>query len=229
MERVQGLGIRFPKVSKKVCAILVVVFAWISTGYACPCVVEKANKEVGVREVGGNNRGKRVAEYLLNAGITTPAPWCAAFVKFILDACNIEHKVTAWSPSATAINRIYDRRKPLSNTITPKSGDVFTLYYPNLNRIGHTGFVESWGDKWVDTIEGNTNDGGSRDSNTGDSVMKRKRLQSSIYQVSRYNKHIGNECNVKDRAVLPAKSSRPVLGSGLYSRARRQDKLQFNY
>ncbi len=174
-----------------------------------------------MQEEGGNNKGKRVSEYLLNANITTPAPWCAAFVKFVLDKCGISHKITAWSPSATATNRIYDRRKPDKNKTTPESGDVFTLYYPNLERIGHTGFIESWGSKWIDTIEGNTNDSGSRDSNSGDRVMRRKRLRSSIYQVSRYSNHKHNECNTKDGAVVPTEGTQHVLGGGLYSRARR--------
>jgi hypothetical protein len=142
---------------------------------------------VGVTEEGGNNKGRVVTMYLSNAKIYTPAPWCGAFVKWVLDACGVEHWITAWSPSGTARNRIYDRRTPDKNVTKPESMDVFTLYYPSLKRIGHVGFIDEWGDKWVTTVEGNTNDSGSRDSNTGDGVLKRKRLKSTIYQVSRPN------------------------------------------
>lgn len=151
------------------------------------CVKTVAYSQLGVREHGGNNKGIQIESYLANAGIFYPAPWCSAFVKWVLDMCCVDHWITAWSPSGTARNRIYDRRTPAKNTTTPRQMDVFTLYYPSLNRIGHVGFVDHWGKTWVTTIEGNTNDSGSRDSNTGDRVMKRKRLKSTIYQVSRIN------------------------------------------
>lgn len=139
-----------------------------------------------MREQGGNNKGAQVEMYLANAGIFKPAPWCGAFVKWVLDVCCIDHWINAWSPSGTSRNRIYDRRTPSKNTVTPQSMDVFTLYYESLGRIGHVGFIDKWGDgPWVTTIEGNTNDSGSRDSVTGDKVMRRKRLKSTIYQISR--------------------------------------------
>lgn len=67
----------------------------------------------------------------------------------------------------------------------PRPGDVFSLYYKNLGRIGHTGIVESWGETYVTTIEGNTNEDGSRD---GDGVWRKKRLIKTIYRVSRWAK-----------------------------------------
>lgn len=177
---------------KKVLALLLLISL---TSFTCPnckqtkqeCIIANATKEIGVKEVGGNNKGQRVSEYLLNAGITTPAPWCSAFVRFLLDKCNIPNKVTAWSPSATANNRIYDRRYPANNTITPSGGDVFTLYYPNLKRVGHTGIITSWSSTWVETIEGNTSEADTRETSSGrDGVFRKKRLKTSIYQVSRY-------------------------------------------
>lgn len=177
---------------KKIIALILLLSL---TSFTCPtckiskqdCILKNAAKEVGVREVGGNNKGERVTEYLLNADIKVPAAWCSAFVRFILDKCSIPNKVSAWSPSATANNRIYDRRTPKTNTVTPTGGDVFTLYYPNLKRIGHAGFITSWGEKWVETIEGNTSEADTRETSTGrDGVFRKKRLKTSIYQVSRY-------------------------------------------
>lgn len=138
-------------------------------------------------ENGKNNSGERIAIYLAHTKIYTPSPWCSSFVAFTLSQCGVKHTITAWSPSATARNRIYDRRYPEKNKVTPEGGDVFTLYYSNLGRIGHAGLCEVWGDKWVTTIEGNTNDGGTRETTTGkDGVFRRKRLKTSIYQVSRW-------------------------------------------
>ena len=177
---------------KKLLALILLISLTSFTCDTCKmtkreCIIKNAEKEVGIREEGGNNKGKRVTEYLLNAGITTPAPWCSAFVRYVLDECKIPNKVTAWSASATANNRIYDRRYPAKNNVTPVGGDVFTLYYPNLKRIGHTGFLTGWGNKWVETIEGNTSQADTRETSTGrDGVFKKKRLKASIYQVSRY-------------------------------------------
>lgn len=151
------------------------------------CIIETARKEIGVVENGTNNDGVRIREYLRAVNVYKPAPFCAAFVAFILNECGIKHSITAWSPSATAKNRIYDRRYPEKNKITPEGGDVFTLYYSNLGRIGHVGVVEVWGDRYVTTIEGNTSEQGTRETTTGkDGVFRRKRLKTSIYQVSRW-------------------------------------------
>jgi len=151
------------------------------------CIIKHAEKEIGVMENGTNNDGVRIREYLRAVNIYKPAPFCAAFVAFILNSCGIKHSVTAWSPSATANNRIYDRRYPAKNNVTPVGGDVFTLYYPSMKRIAHTGFITDWGEKWVETIEGNTSQADTRETSSGrDGVFRKKRLKTSIYQVSRY-------------------------------------------
>ncbi|RXF67710.1 hypothetical protein [Arcticibacter tournemirensis] len=71
-------------------------------------------------------------------------------------------------------------RNPSCN---PSSGDVFGIYFPEKGRIAHVGFVDEWGDKYAITVEGNTNEAGSRE---GDGVYRKRRLISSIYKVARY-------------------------------------------
>ena len=193
MEVLSQLGLTRNSCSKGILLLFVWLFICLRPASACnnvspqDCIVENATKEIGVREVGGNNKGERVTTYLKAVNINTPSAWCAAFVAFILNSCDIKHTITAWSPTATAKNRIYDRRKPSENKTTPEGGDVFTLYYPSLKRIGHTGFITKWGDKWVETIEGNTSEADTRETSTGrDGVFRKKRLKSSIYQVSRW-------------------------------------------
>lgn len=65
----------------------------------------------------------------------------------------------------------------------PRKGDVFGIYFPDKKRIAHVGFVDSWDDKYVITVEGNTNEAGSRE---GDGVYRKRRLVGSIYQVARW-------------------------------------------
>ena len=64
-----------------------------------------------------------------------------------------------------------------------KAGDVFTIYFNSLDRVGHTGIFLEWrGDKLV-TIEGNTNNNGSR---LGDGVYQRERYIREIYAITDY-------------------------------------------
>jgi hypothetical protein len=56
-------------------------------------------------------------------------------------------------------------------------GLVFGIYFPDLKRIGHCGFVEGVRGEWVQTIEGNTGPEGSRE---GIGVFRRLRHKRSI-------------------------------------------------
>jgi len=187
METIQKFNREWRCLTKGVLLLILCLSLNLRSYSACDCIIRNAEKEVGVRENGKNNSGKRIAEYLNSVNIKTPSAWCAAFVAFILTSCDIKHTITAWSPSATSKNRIYDRRYPSKNTITPQAGDVGTLYYPSLKRIGHAFFITSWGSKWVNTIEGNTSEADTRETTTGkDGVFRKKRLRTTIYQVSRW-------------------------------------------
>jgi hypothetical protein len=194
METIQKFGQIWHSAAKRILLLLGILLIGLRAYPHCAyplrtpeCIVCTAEKEIGVRENGTNNDGVRIREYLRAVNVHKPAPFCAAFVAWVLNQCGIPHSINAWSPSATAKNRIYDRRKPNENRITPEGGDVGTLYYPSLKRIGHVLIITKWGDKWVETIEGNTTEAGTRETRSGnDGVFKRKRLKSTIYQVSRW-------------------------------------------
>ncbi|HRO18524.1 MAG TPA: hypothetical protein PLU07_10055, partial [Ferruginibacter sp.] len=63
-------------------------------------------------------------------------------------------------------------------------GDVFTLYYAHLKRIGHTGFHHKKINSSVyESVEGNTNAAGSRE---GDGVYKKKRSYNATHSISRW-------------------------------------------
>lgn len=143
------------------------------------CVVDVARGELGVRETSAN-WSPRIKQYLNAVGINRPAYWCAAFVAWCLDQCGIYHSISAWSPTAARKNVIY-RRNARRNQ-TPRAGDVGTLYYSNLGRVGHAFIIEHWGNKVI-TIEGNGSEAGSRN---GVAVVRRVRMKSTIYAVSRW-------------------------------------------
>jgi hypothetical protein len=139
--------------------------------------------QIGVREQPkGSNWGPEVGRYLKSVNLNVPAPWCAAFVHWCLDKAGIPNSVTAWSPTAHNKNNIVYYQGKFKKE--PAPGDVFTLWFPKLKRIAHTGFV----DKKINStiylsVEGNTNEAGSRE---GDGVMRRYRSFRATWSITRY-------------------------------------------
>lgn len=134
----------------------------------------------GVREVGGANRGRRVSEYLAEANVREPAPWCAAYVNWC--AKNAARIMRCQSPLETVpiqayvqSHFIWAREHGLFvpyDQVLP--GDLFILWYSRLGRWGHVGLVrERLRALRFRTIEGNTNGEGSRE---GDAVASKVRL-----------------------------------------------------
>jgi len=131
-------------------------------------IVQFAMLEVGVREKGGHNSGRRVEAYLDYVGFKKGAPWCAAFVSWVFAKAGHKAPRTAWSPALfPASHRARDAI----------AGYVFGIYIPSLERIGHCGIVETVDGDWLRTIEGNTSVAGSRE---GDGVYRRSRHKRSI-------------------------------------------------
>lgn len=146
------------------------------------CVKELYDSQIGVREIGGANRGASVEMYLASVELGPGYAWCAAFVSWCYQNANIQAPLSGWVPSyALKDKRIYHRGK--FEKTTPQQGDVFMLWYTNKNRPAHIGFVDQWGEKWIITVEGNTNDAGSRE---GDGVYRKRRLKKQIWAVSNF-------------------------------------------
>ena len=130
-------------------------------------VLNIARGELGVREFRDND-GKAVEAYLHYTKTPTGSPWCAAFVSWVFGQAGYATPRTAWSPSLFPNDRITDLTVP---------GNVFGLYFPALKRIAHAGIIERRENDWLITIEGNTNQTGSRE---GDGVYRKRRLVKSI-------------------------------------------------
>ncbi len=122
--------------------------------------------------------------YLATTGLGPGYAWCAAFVSWVLTENNVPNPQSAWSPSWFPLrNTIYTRGQ--NNRLTPLPGDVFGIYFNNLNRIAHVGFIHRFRDDISVTVEGNTNDTGSRQ---GDGVYLKRRPTRQIYKISRFIK-----------------------------------------
>jgi len=140
-------------------------------------ILEFARSTIGIREETGKNDGEEVEEILKTVGLQgTKAPWCAAYVVWVGDSAlgrdRNPYPRSAWSPDFV--------RNPQWNRGTgrvPHPASTFGIYFSSLKRVGHTGLIERVSGDFAITIEGNTNDGGSRD---GDGVYRRRRVLDSL-------------------------------------------------
>lgn len=148
------------------------------------CIVDKAESQIGVREV-GNNRGDSVVKYLNTTGLGGGYAWCAAFVNWVYQGCGIStpEDKAAWSPSWFPDERTVWKRQDVEG-INPTAGDAFGIYFSSKSRIAHVGIVANVTKDYFVTIEGNTNEGGARE---GDGVYKKRRPKRAVYKVSRWN------------------------------------------
>jgi hypothetical protein len=108
-----------------------------------------------------SNRGQAIEAMLKLTGLDGGYPWCAAFVAW----CGVSALGERWPlPRTASVQQLYNAaevRKLVSPR--PEPGDVFCLWFPSLGRFAHTGFVRKVEGDVAFTVEGNTNDGGSRD------------------------------------------------------------------
>ncbi|SEM17178.1 CHAP domain-containing protein [bacterium A37T11] len=147
--------------------------------------------ELGVREATGLNDGPRVEEYQHYCGVGKGSNWCSAFVCWCLGQTRLANPKNPWAPALFPAKRIVWNRNPLPEKKlyamqerttynvqrkTPLPGDVFGLYFPELKRIGHCGFIDQCDGKWITTVEGNSNN----------AVIRKRRLVSTIYQIANW-------------------------------------------
>lgn len=150
-------------------------------------IIREASSLVGTREEGGNNRGRVVDKIIASAGFAPDSaiPWCGAFNRYVFDRAGLasvgpQGQRSAWSPAWVA-GATWTRER---GGQTPLPGDTFGVWFSRLNRVGHTGIIERWGQEVVVTIEGNTGPdiagGVNRD---GDGVHRKRRQVRQIHSV----------------------------------------------
>ncbi|MDD5199089.1 MAG: peptidoglycan-binding protein [Terrimicrobiaceae bacterium] len=140
-------------------------------------VLEVAAGEIGTMEKPpGSNRGERVEMYQRGVGIGPGDPWCAAFVYYCFataakslgaknplleKACRTGCVLTLWNLARANGVPTITRDEALDDPSRVKPGMIFIL--STGGGQGHTGLVARVSGNRVETIEGNTNDGGSRE------------------------------------------------------------------
>lgn len=141
--------------------------------------LDTAIKFIGVRENPPNsNWGFWVSNFLAAAGLSKPAPWCAAFVCYC-------YKVAGYPltfPNRASVGFFEDWMEQRGEIVSrPLKGDIICYNFTSDNWPDHIGIVERvlalrWRGiefvGWIQIIEGNTSL--SNDANGGQ-VMRRRR------------------------------------------------------
>jgi hypothetical protein len=132
------------------------------------------------REVGGQNRGPWVRLYMKGEE-GEHLPWCAGFVSFIVSQAASSFDLTLQIPYTVSCDVIAVEGKHRGRFISEREiqaakrgvggGSIFLNRRTDSDWI-HTGIVVKFNDETIDTIEGNTNDTGSRE---GFEVVRRIR------------------------------------------------------
>lgn len=140
-------------------------------------VLDVARGELDVRESPlGSNRGPRVDEYVRLTGLEPSGqfPWCVCFVFFCfhtaaekLGKTNPMIKTAGvldlWNKAGqNGVTRV-TLAKAKNNPALVKPGHIFVIDTGKPGGAGHAGLVEQVAGGKLVTIEGNTNDGGSRE------------------------------------------------------------------
>lgn len=145
------------------------------------CVESRFNTYIGTKEK-GNNAGVEVEYFLSVAGLSKGNPWCASFIYAIFKECNSEFKLSApgWVPSWFPQKKLIFVRGKM-DIKPPQAGDLIGIWFTNKNRLAHIGFYESEDNEFITSVEGNTNEAGSRE---GDGVYRKKRIKRTIHSIS---------------------------------------------
>lgn len=150
-------------------------------------LVAAATSFDGLREEGGNNCGLMIERFLKAVSQPKGQPWCAAFVHHVGYWSHYDPRrgESSWPLPATASCYMlgdFARREKVLEKV-PVDGDVFLLFRPTLGRFAHAGIVARvidaghtpGGSPWFDchTIEGNSNEEGSREATSVVRILRR--------------------------------------------------------
>lgn len=149
-------------------------------------VLKSAVSQLGVmEEPPGSNKGPEVNQYLASVGLQPGLFWCAAFVYWCFSEASVKlnrinplvktgHVMSHWNKTKGKKILTCDA---VNNPSLIKPGHIFMLNTGG--SAGHTGLVEKTEGGFIHTIEGNSNNAGSRN---GIGVF---RLQRKIAKINR--------------------------------------------
>ena len=138
--------------------------------------LQSAQSQIGVTEIPkGSNAGPELEIYLRSVGLGKGFAWCMAFVYWNVLQASTKLKLQNPLKKTAGVMVQWNSQLPKAKVKTPQAGDIFIMDFGK--GVGHTGFVEKVEGLLIHTIEGNTNDDGSRE---GYEVCYRTRKPSAI-------------------------------------------------
>jgi hypothetical protein len=145
--------------------------------------LEIAITQLGVEEKPhGSNAGPEVEMYLKSIGLGKGYSWCMALMYWCMQqAADALGRQNPMFKTGGVLMQWQKRKTLFGKYSSPQPGDIFIMDYGKGQ--GHTGIVERVEDGVVHTIEGNTNDEGSRE---GYEVCRRTRQRSKILGYLRF-------------------------------------------
>lgn len=142
-----------------------------------------AEGEIGVREVGYSNTGVRVGQYQATTSLGGSGwPWCAAFVCWVIKQLNIFSERDRPKTAGAFAFETWAKDMGIDcikNPKTIKKGDIVIYDFSHIG-IAKT---DSNNKNYFLCIEGNTDDGGSRD---GGGVYEKNRSIKSVRSIIRF-------------------------------------------
>lgn len=132
-----------------------------------------AATQVGVREW-TPNRSPDIDGYLRRIGLGPGQPWCAAFVAWCLMEAGVARESL---PASAGAVRSWVRWAEVGDRLRDKPGRGWLFWWLDADRRGHMGFVAGGVPGLIRTIEGNTDEAGTRE---GDGVRRRLRTTRSL-------------------------------------------------
>lgn len=159
-------------------------------------LIDIALSQVGVREEGGNNNGAHIREFQQATWLKPDSwAWCAAFVDWCLrewlhnsnDACSYlglktSQDIDNWrNKDASAFGAIkWAQSKGLYITDEKEQAKAGDLVVFDFSHIGIVSEDQLPSKDYIQTIEGNTNGKGERDSVSGDGVWSKYRKTNLV-------------------------------------------------
>jgi hypothetical protein len=125
-------------------------------------IIKQAGSQIGVREATGHNDGEAVEKYLKSVGLGKGYSWCMAFVYWCAkQAANKLNLINPLKQSGGVLDEWQSGRG--THIKVPEPGAIFIMDFGGGE--GHTGIITGvFPEKdLLHTIEGNTNNDGSRE------------------------------------------------------------------
>lgn len=146
--------------------------------------LEKAIGYIGQTEKPlGSNWGHPVQDWLGNVGVHFPAAWCFAFVYNCFEEAAMELHSSNACPKTAGVLHAWRVAAAYRVSGAPQPGDVFIMDLGH--GLGHAGIIEELDDDGihVHTVDGNTNNDGSRE---GVEVERKKRRKDKMLGYLRF-------------------------------------------